>query len=263
MGLLGPWSHIVIARIHKLLGGTSQMIELFYYPTPNCHKIAIFLEEAKLPYRVTKTSIVKGEQFAPAFVSEFPNCKIPAIIDHSPVSGRDPLAVFESGAILLYLAEKHGCFLSSAPRARVKTLKWLFWQVSGLGPICGQNHHFQHYAPIVVEYARARFIDETSRLYAVLDGQLADQEFLAGDYSIADIACFPWVNSHDKQSQNLDDFPNVKNWHSSISRRPAVKRAYEVAATIDPAPVVSQDSRQYLYGQNAQTIRDLKGQIAI
>ena len=236
------------------------MIELYYFPTPNCHKITIFLEEARVDYRLVVTSIVKGEQFAPAFVDKFPNGKIPAIVDRTPRSGGAPLTVFESGAILLYLAERYEVLLPTSAEKRAETLQWLFWQVGGLGPMCGQNHHFQHYAPPTLdpgtlEYARTRFIDETSRLYAVLDGRLSDREFVAGEYSIADIACYPWINAHGKQSQSLADYPHLKRWCEQIAARPAVERAYQAAMKIDANPTVTDESRRFLYGQNAKTVR--------
>ena len=231
------------------------MIDLYYFPTPNCHKVSIMLEEIGAPYAVRPVNITKGEQFERSFLGIAPNNRIPAIVDNAPEKSDQPIAIFESGAILFYLAEKTKKLLPTGLADRTETLKWLFWQTAGLGPIGGQNHHFRHYAPENLPYAVKRFIDETSRLYAVLDKRLEGREFIASEYSIADVACFPWVRAHEKQSQNLDDFPHVKRWFESILRRPAVARADELAEKVEPNPVVTADSRKHLFGQNAVTVR--------
>ncbi len=204
------------------------MIDLYLWATPNGHKITIALEELGLPYRTRPVNIGKGEQFEPAFLRISPNNRIPAIVDHAPADGGGPLSIFESGAILTYLAEKTGRLLPSDLRGRFEVMQWLFWQVGGLGPMAGQNHHFVQYAPERIPYAMDRYVNETTRLYRVMNTRLADRPYLAGDYSIADIACYPWVVPHQKQRQNLDDFPNLKLWFATIGERPAVERAYEV-----------------------------------
>ncbi|UAY93423.1 GSH-dependent disulfide bond oxidoreductase [Pectobacterium polaris] len=206
------------------------MIDLYYAPTPNGHKITLFLEEANLPYQLHRVNISKGEQFRPEFLAISPNNKIPAIVDTQPAEGDTPISLFESGAILLYLAEKHSVLLSSSLRERTATLQWLFWQVSGFGPMLGQNHHFNHYAPQPVPYAIERYQQETQRLYRVLDKHLQDSPWLAGEnYSIADIATYPWVVSYARQRVDLDDYPAVKAWYTRISERPATQRAYQLA----------------------------------
>ncbi|MEQ9771076.1 GSH-dependent disulfide bond oxidoreductase [Pectobacterium jejuense] len=206
------------------------MIDLYYAPTPNGHKIILFLEEANLPYQLHRVNISKGEQFRPEFLAISPNNKIPAIVDTQPAEGDTPISLFESGAILLYLAEKHGVLLSTSLRERTATLQWLFWQVAGFGPMLGQNHHFNHYAPQPVPYAIERYQQETQRLYRVLDKHLQDSPWLAGEnYSIADIATYPWVVSYARQRVDLDDYPAVKAWYTRISERPATQRAYQLA----------------------------------
>ncbi|MFW5409959.1 GSH-dependent disulfide bond oxidoreductase [Pectobacterium brasiliense] len=206
------------------------MIDLYYAPTPNGHKITLFLEEANLRYQLHRVNISKGEQFRPEFLAISPNNKIPAIVDTQPAEGDTPISLFESGAILLYLAEKHGVLLSTSLRERTTTLQWLFWQVAGFGPMLGQNHHFNHYAPQPVPYAIERYQQETQRLYRVLDKHLQDNPWLAGeDYSIADIATYPWVVSYARQRVDLDDYPAVKAWYTRISERPATQRAYQLA----------------------------------
>ncbi|BAY24302.1 glutathione S-transferase domain-containing protein [Calothrix sp. NIES-2100] len=203
------------------------MIDLYYWPTPNGNKITIFLEEVRLLYNIIPVNIMAGEQFNPDFLKVSPNNRIPAIVDHEPVNGGEPIAIFESGAILLYLAEKTGKLIPQD--ARLEVLQWLFWQMAGLGPMAGQNHHFSEYAPEKIDYAINRYVKETGRLYGVLDKRLADREFVAGDYSIADIAAYPWIVPYKRQSQNLEDFPNLKRWFETIKARPATIRAYEKA----------------------------------
>lgn len=205
------------------------MIDLYYWMTPNGHKITLFLEETGLDYTIHTINISKDEQFAPDFLKIAPNNRIPAIVDHAPSDGGEAISIFESGAILQYLAEKTGQFLSQDLRTRTATMQWLFWQMGGLGPMAGQNHHFNIYAPVKLPYAQERYIKETARLYGVMDKQLAKQDYLAGEYSIADMACYPWIHSHERQSQDLNDFPNLKRWFEAISARPATQRAYALA----------------------------------
>ncbi|WP_023640235.1 GSH-dependent disulfide bond oxidoreductase [Dickeya zeae] len=207
------------------------MIDVYYAPTPNGHKITLFLEEAQLPYQLHRVDISAGDQFKPAFLAISPNNKIPAIVDNQPADQGAPLSLFESGAILLYLAEKTSKLLSTDMRERATTLQWLFWQMAGFGPMLGQNHHFNHYAPQPVPYAIDRYQKETERLYGVLNKQLSEHTWLAGNtYSIADIATYPWVVSHERQRIDLNDFPAVKSWFERIRERPATERAYQLAA---------------------------------
>jgi GST-like protein len=235
------------------------MIELYYWTTPNGHKLTIFLEEAALPYRLVPVNIGKGEQFTPEFLKISPNNKIPAIVDQAPVDGGAPISVFESGAILLYLADKIGRFIPPGLRGRVEVLQWLFWQMGGLGPMAGQNHHFRIYAPERIPYATERYVKETSRLYAVLDKRLADREFVAGDYSIADIACYPWIVPYERQGLNIDDFPNLARWFRAIAARPAVIRAYEIAKEVHAAGAqFTEEEKRVLFGQDASTVRGTK-----
>lgn len=229
------------------------MIDLYYWTTPNGHKITLFLEESALPYTLHAVNIGRGEQFKPAFLKIAPNNRIPAIVDHAPEEGSGPLAIFESGAILLYLAEKTGQFIPSDLRGRVEVLQWLFWQMGGLGPMAGQNHHFSGYAQEKIAYAIDRYRNETNRLYGVLDKRLADRPFIAGDtYSIADMASYPWIVPHERQGQNLADFPHLARWFKDIAQRPATIRAYARASAINTAPSVNDDeSRRVLFGQTA------------
>ncbi|HBH31224.1 MAG: glutathione S-transferase N-terminal domain-containing protein [Desulfofustis sp. PB-SRB1] len=208
------------------------MIELYYWTTPNGHKITMFLEETGLPYRLHPINIGAGEQFTDDFLAIAPNNKIPAIVDRAPADGGEPVPLFESGAILLYLAEKTGQFMPTEPRRRLATLQWLFWQMAGLGPMAGQNHHFSFFATDKIDYAIERYVTETARLYGVLDKQLQGREFIVDDYSIADMACYPWIVPHKRQSQNLDDFPNIKRWFDTIRERPATQRAYGLVDSI-------------------------------
>jgi GST-like protein len=202
------------------------MIDLYYFPTPNGDKIAIFLEETGLEYRFIRIDIFNNEQFSPEFLQISPNNKIPAIVDHCPADGGQPISIFESGAILIYLAEKTGRFFSKNFREKMETLQWLFWQVAGLGPMAGQNHHFSRYAPEKIQYALDRYIKETKRLYSVLEKRLTGREFIVDEYSIADMAIYPWIALHEWQSQDLAIFPQIKRWLLNIQNRPAVKRAY-------------------------------------
>jgi GSH-dependent disulfide-bond oxidoreductase len=229
----------------------SAMIDLYYWTTPNGHKITIFLEEANLKYRLIPINISKGEQFDPAFLKIAPNNRIPAMVDHKPPGGGAPVSLMESGAILLYLADKAKKFLNRKDlNARADALQWLFWQMGGLGPMCGQNHHFSLYAPEKIPYAINRYVNETSRLYGVMDERLKDREFLAGEYSIADMACYPWIVPYERQQQDLNKFPNLKRWFETIGARDAVKRAYARAKEINTVPSVqTEESRRILFGQ--------------
>lgn len=230
------------------------MIDFYYWTTPNGHKITIFLEESGLPYRFLPVNISKGEQFRPEFLAISPNNRIPAIVDQRPKDGGAPIAVFESGAILVYLAEKTGKFLPHNSRDRVTVMEWLFWQMAGLGPMAGQNHHFSHYAPRKVRYAIDRYVKETNRLYGVLDKRLSGHPFIAGKYSIADMATYPWIVPHERQGQRLDDFPHLRRWFEEMRRRPAVQRAYAKANQINTAPTVSEESKRILFGQTAAAL---------
>jgi GST-like protein len=231
------------------------MIDLHYWTTPNGHKITIFLEEAGLPYRIVPVNISKGDQFKPGFLAISPNNRIPAIVDHEPVGGGAPISVFESGAILLYLAEKTGRFLPADPLGRVEVTQWLFWQMAGLGPMAGQNHHFSNYAPEKLPYAINRYVSETNRLYGVLNKRLADRPFIAGTYSIADMAAYPWIVPYRNQGQSLEDFPHLKRWFETIRNRPAVVRAYDRAKEVNVQPtVLTEESKRILFGQTAASV---------
>jgi GST-like protein len=212
------------------------MIDLYYWPTPNGHKITMFLEETALPYRIVPVDIGAGEQFKPEFLAISPNNRMPAIVDHSPADGRKPVSVFESGAILLYLAQKSELYLPAGVRESIEVIQWLFWQVGGLGPMAAQNHHFSRYAPERIPYAIERYVKETNRLYGVLDKRLAGREYIAGAYSIADMACYPWVVPHQAQGQKLTDFPHLERWFAAVKSRPATARAYALAANFDSSP---------------------------
>lgn len=204
------------------------MIDLYYAPTPNGHKITLFLEEAELDYRLIRVDISKGDQFRADFLEISPNNKIPAIVDNLPADGGAPLSLFESGEILLYLAEKSGKLLSGELRERHRTLQWLFWQIGGLGPMLGQNHHFNYFAPMPVPYAIERYQVETQRLYSVLNTRLERVPWLGGEhYSIADIAAWPWINAYERQRIDLNNYPAVNNWFERIRTRPATVRAMQ------------------------------------
>ncbi|MBW4490379.1 MAG: glutathione S-transferase N-terminal domain-containing protein [Trichocoleus desertorum ATA4-8-CV12] len=232
------------------------MIELYYWTTPNGHKITLFLEEAGLPYELVPINIGTGDQFKPGFLQIAPNNRIPAIVDREPAGGGEPISVFESGAILLYLAEKTGRFIPADLRDRVETLQWLFWQMGGLGPMAGQNHHFSQYAPEKIPYAINRYVNETARLYAVLNKQLSDREFVAGEYSIADMAIYPWIVPYEVQGQKLEDFPNIKRWFEAIKARPATIRAYEKAEAFKDQALNIERSRDLLFNQSANTVQN-------
>ncbi|WP_137885890.1 glutathione S-transferase N-terminal domain-containing protein [Pseudomonas sp. 2FE] len=229
------------------------MIDLYYWTTPNGHKVSIFLEETGLDYRVRPVHIGKGEQFHPDFLKIAPNNRIPAIVDNAPADGGAPLSLFESGAILEYLAEKSGRFLPQDIRARFQVRQWLYWQMGGVGPMAGQNHHFNQYAPEKIPYAIERYVKETARLYGVLDRQLAGREYVAGDYSIADMAIYPWAKLWQGQQQKLEDFPQMALWLERMAARPAVRRAYVLAEEVnrDPQALASAEARKLLFGQSA------------
>ncbi|MBI4782770.1 MAG: glutathione S-transferase N-terminal domain-containing protein [Oscillatoriophycideae cyanobacterium NC_groundwater_1537_Pr4_S-0.65um_50_18] len=232
------------------------MIDLYYWTTPNGHKITMFLEEVGLPYQLIPINIGKGDQFKPEFLQIAPNNRIPAIVDPEPVGGGEPISVFESGAILLYLAEKTGKLLPASLRDRTEVLQWLFWQMGGLGPMAGQNHHFSQYAPEKIPYAITRYVNETGRLYAVLDKRLSDRTYVAGDeYSIADIAIYPWIVPYDRQGQKLEDFVHLQRWFEAIQARPATIRAYEKAEEFKNQAIDLEQSRAMLFNQSANTIR--------
>jgi GST-like protein len=227
-------------------------IDVYYWPTPNGWKITIMLEEVGLPYTVIPVNIGKGDQFKPEFLSISPNNKMPAIVDPDGPGGQ-PISVFESGAILQYLGRKTGRFYPADERARVDVDQWLFWQMGGFGPMLGQTHHFRIYAPEKVPYAIERYTNETHRLYGVLDRRLADREFVAGEYSIADMAILGWAKLWERQGQTIDEFPNVKRWLNMLLARPAVQRGLSVNAedrgSVDPT---SPDVRAVLFGQRAR-----------
>lgn len=230
------------------------MIELYYWPTPNGHKITMYLEETGLPYRIHPIDISAGDQFKPDFLRISPNNRMPAIIDPEPDDGGDPVSVFESGAILVYLAEKTGTLFPSDLRGRKTVLEWVFWQIGGLGPMAGQNHHFVQYAPERIPYAMERYVKETNRLYGVLDQRLAWREFIAGDaYTIADIAAYPWIVPWKRQQQDLDSFPNLRRWFNAVRERPATRRAYAKGEPYANRPAVTEEGKKILFGQTAQT----------
>jgi GSH-dependent disulfide-bond oxidoreductase len=230
------------------------MIDLYFAATPNGLKAKLFLEEANIPYRVIPISLSKGEQLKPEFLTISPNNKIPAIVDHEPIGGGEPVTLFESGAIMLYLAEKTGRLIPTDVHGRAEVLQWLFWQMAGLGPMAGQIGHFNVYAPERVPYAIDRYTRETSRLYSVLNQRLADRSFIAGEFSIADIACYPWIVPHAAHGQNLDAFPHLKRWFETIAARPATVRTYEgVENTYAPKQqTLSDEERRVLFGQGAR-----------
>lgn len=231
------------------------MIDLYYWATPNGHKITLFLEEAGLPYNLHTVHIGRGEQFNPDFLKFSPNNRIPAMIDQKPNDGGAPISVFESGAILWYLADKTGKFVPKDVRGKVEVSEWLFWQVGGLGPMAGQNHHFSQYAPEKIPYAIDRYVNETGRLYGVLNKRLADREYVAGgEYTIADMACYPWIVPHEKQKQDLNDFPNLKKWFDKIAARPATIAAYKKGEVTKSGPTVDEESRKHLFNQSATSL---------
>ncbi|MFA5496053.1 MAG: glutathione S-transferase N-terminal domain-containing protein [Porticoccaceae bacterium] len=226
------------------------MISLYYWTTPNGHKLTIFLEETGLPYTLIPVNIGKGEQFAPEFLAISPNNKIPALVDDDPPGGGGALPIFESGAMLQYLAEKTGCLLPTDPHGKYKVLQWLCWQVAHLGPMLGQNHHFRNYTAEKLDYAIDRYQKESERLYGVLEDQLAGRDYICDDYSIADIACYPWILP-EGQGIDLSQFPNIRRWKDRIAERPAVQAAYRVADDFKASAetVADEESRKILFGQ--------------
>ena len=234
------------------------MIDLYYWPTPNGHKITLYLEEAKLPYNLHAVNIGKGDQFKPGFLKISPNNRMPAIIDNDPLDGGKPISVFESGAILLYLAGKTGKFIAKDLRGQVEVLEWLMRQMGGLGPMLGQNHHFAQYAPEKIPYAIERYVKETSRLYGVLNKRLSDRAFICGkQYTIADMAAYPWLIP-DRQGQDMKDFPHVARWHAAIKARPATTRAYARAKEVNPTStpgINDEQARKILFGQDKSVVR--------
>ncbi len=232
------------------------MIELHYWTTPNGHKITIFLEETGLAYKIVPVDIGKGDQFKREFLSISPNNRIPAMIDHDPADGGKPIPVFESGAMLLYLADKTGKLIPHDLRGRTQVLEWLFWQMANLGPNSGQNNHFSNYAVEKIPYAMDRYRNEVNRLYGVLNRRLADRAYLAGDYSIADMASYPWIVPYERQGQKLEDFPHLKRWFEAIQARPAVQRAYAKAKEINPnlGGIRTAEERAILFGQTAASV---------
>jgi GST-like protein len=233
------------------------MIDLYYWTTPNGHKVTMYLEEAGLEYRINPINIGKGEQFDPAFLRISPNNRIPAIVDHAPADGGKPISVFESGAILLYLAGKTGQFIPKDLRGQVETLEWLMWQMGGLGPMAGQNHHFSTYAPEKLPYAIDRYVRETSRLYGVLNKRLAGRDFIVGkQYTIADMAAYPWIVP-ERQGQDMADFPNLRRWHAAIRARPATVRAYARVKEVNPqqGQIRTEEERKILFGQDKSVVK--------
>jgi len=231
-----------------------QPIELYYWPTPNGKKITIFLEEVGLPYNLMPVDITAGEQFDEEFLRISPNNKMPAIVDSEGPDG-EPISVFESGAILLYLAEKTGRFMPSSPRQRYEALQWLMFQIGSVGPMLGQAHHFRGYAPEEIPYAIERYTNEAARLYGVMDRRLSEVEYFAGDeYSIADMAIYPWVASHERQGQKIEDFPNLRRWYEAMGKRPAVRRAMEVGEELRrPIEDLDEEARDVLFGGRRRT----------
>ena len=226
-------------------------IELYSWPTPNGHKISIMLEELGVAYEIRYVNIGKGEQFEPSFLKISPNNRMPAIVDPQGPGG-EPISVFESGAILQYLGRKFGRFYPADERQRAEVDQWLFWQMGGLGPMAGQAHHFRQYAPQQIPYAVERYTNEVNRLYGVLNKRLADREYLAGDYSVADMAAFPWTRPYRNQGQDLDDFPHMKRWFEAISARPAVQRGVEIGQEYRRNLADDKDAQKVLFGQKAR-----------
>jgi GSH-dependent disulfide-bond oxidoreductase len=230
------------------------MYDIYFWTTPNGYKILLYAEEAALDYTIKPINISKGEQFDPEFLKISPSNRIPALVDHAPKAVAGRISVFESGAILLYLAEKTGRFIPADFRGHIEVVEWLFWQMASLGPMAGQNHHFNLYAPEKIPYAIERYVKETNRLYGVLNNRLADRRFIVGnEYSIADMASYPWVQP-ERQSQNIDDFPHLKRWKSEIAARPATIRAYEKGKAVNTAPTVTKEATSILFGQSAKSL---------
>jgi GST-like protein len=225
------------------------MIDLHYWPTPNGWKVSIALEELELPYKLILVNIGRGEQFKPEFLAISPNNRMPAIVDHDPPGGGDPVSVFESGAILIYLAEKTGRLLPQDLRGRKTALEWVMWQMAGLGPMLGQAHHFRQYSAEKIPYAIDRYTDEANRLYGVLDRRLEGREYIVEEYSIADIACWPWIVPHQMQGQDLAEFPNLERWYDTMKARPAVKKGFELG--MEKRRQMDEEAKKVLFGQRA------------
>ncbi len=228
------------------------MIDLYYWTTPNGQKVLIYLIEAGLEYKIKPIHIGRGDQFEPEFLRISPNNRIPAIVDHAPADGGEPVSVFESGAILLYLGEKLGQFLPASGRGRIEVFEWLMWQMGGLGPMLGQNHHFRAFCDDQIPYAIDRYTKEATRLYNVLNRRLAGRDWICDQYSIADMACYPWTTSYERQGQDMEDFPQVKAWQERMAHRPAVAQAYEIMERMRADTVSLADDEQakkMLYGQ--------------
>ena len=231
------------------------MIDFYFWPTPNGHKITLLLEEAGLDYQIHPVNISVGDQFKADFLSFSPNNRIPAIIDRAPEGGGEPVGLFESGAILLYLAEKTGKLIPRDLQGRKTVLEWLFWQIGGLGPMAGQNHHFSQYAAEKIPYAIERYVKETNRLYGVLNRRLEGRDFIAGAaYSIADMACYPWIVPHERQGQKLEDFPHLKAWYDRVATLPSTVKAYEVGESYRTNPTITPDSAKVLFGQTSSSV---------
>jgi len=225
-------------------------IDVYYWPTPNGWKVTILLEELGVPYKIVPVNIGAGEQFQPDFLGISPNNRMPAIVDHEPVDGSGPLSIFESGAILEYIAEKHGKFLPRDVRGKYEVLQWVYWQMGGLGPMSGQANHFRAYAANSIEYAINRYTDEVNRLYGVMNTRLADREFLAGPYSIADMMSWPWVVTYERLGQDLNEFPYLKRWFETMKARPAVERGFAVGRELRRE--MSEEAKKILFGQRAR-----------
>jgi GST-like protein len=225
------------------------MVHLYFWPTPNGKKISIMLEETKVPYTIVPVNIGRGEQFRPEFLAISPNNRMPAIVDTEPTDGGPPISVFESGAILIYLADKVGQLIPKDVRGRTCVLEWLMWQMGGLGPMLGQTHHFRNYAPEKIPYAIDRYTNEAHRLYGVLDRRLKEREYLAGEYSIADIASWPWIHP-DGQGQSFDEFPQLKRWYEAIKARPAVERGAAAGADLRTG-AMDEKAKAILFNQRA------------
>ena len=231
------------------------MIDLYYWPTPNGWKISIMLEECGLEYRLVPVDIGRGDQFKPEFLAISPNNRMPAIVDHDVVG--EPVSVFESGAILMYLAEKTGRFLPAEPRERIEVMQWLFWQVGGLGPMAGQAGHFTNYAPEKIAYGIKRYGDEYNRLLGVIDKQLAGKDYLCGEYSIADMASWPWVVVHERLKQSLDEFPRVKAWDERMQSRPAVTAGKDLGKELRRPLEKDEEARRIMFGQTAKSVAEV------
>jgi GSH-dependent disulfide-bond oxidoreductase len=225
-------------------------IDVYYWPTPNGWKVTILLEELGAPYNIIPINIGKGEQFKPEFLKVSPNNRMPALVDHEPLGGGEPLSIFESGAMMEYLAEKHGRFLPKDARGKYEVLQWLYWQMANLGPNSGQANHFRHYAPEKIAYGINRYTDEVNRLYGVMNTRLADREYLAGAYSIADMASWPWLVPYERMGQDLNEFPHLKRWFETMKARPAVDRGFQVGQELRQE--MSEEAKKVLFGQRAR-----------